>query len=258
VFRSPEIESACIRTATGRPCNVVLVWLFANRRVRDRVASAPFGKIVSKVQSSASGMSQDEVVVDFMNPQGATASHMRGTLIVTSIKLLKELGQYERYLELASPEQRDTIPYALAASWLPMKQVEQHIETCSQLGLHDRQLGDMGAQVGTELFDSVIGTALRMARGAGLDQGLWVALKQVDRVLPRLYDGGGCTVLKRGPKDALLEIHGVSLSQQRLFRAMHHGFIQGVASALSRKAMVLQARPRLSHPNSLATAISWV
>lgn len=203
-------------------------------------------------------MNESEVIVDFMSPQGPTATHIRGTLIVTSVKLLKELALYERYLELASPEQRETIPYALAASWLPIAQAERHIETCSQLGLSDRQLGEMGAQVGAELFDSVIGTALRMARGAGLDQGLWVALKQVDRVLPRLYTGGGCTVVKRGPKDALLEIHGVSLSQQRLFRALHHGFIQGVASALSRKAVVLQARPRFEKPSALATAISWV
>lgn len=199
-----------------------------------------------------------EVVVDYTSPEGSVASHIRGTLIVSSIKLLKELNLFERYLEIATPEQRDTVPYVLAASWMPIEQAVAHCTTCGHLGLHDRQLGDMGEQVGTELFDSVIGTALRMARGAGLDQGLWLALRQLDRVWPRLYTGGGCTVLKRGPKDAVLEVHGLALGQDRLFRSLHHGFIRGVANALARKAVVLPARPRVAHPHALATTISWV
>ena len=202
--------------------------------------------------------SRDEVLVDYTSPGGPLVTSTRGTMVVGALQQLKDLGLYERYLELSPREHRESVGHVLAVSWVSIDLVTTHVRVCDELALPDRQLADMGQRLGAQMFENFLGSALRAVRGAGMDSAIWFALKQIDRVWPRIYVGGACCVLQRGPKDALLEVLGLSVATSRTFRTMHHAFLQGLATSLTKAAVVRSTRPRVMDPHTLATAFSWV
>lgn len=231
----------------------------ARRQTREMRASRTraFRKIGTMALPTLS-QSRDEVLVEYTSPGGPRVTSSRGTMVVGALQQLKELSLYERYLALSPPDHRENVGHVLAVSWVPIELIARHCQVCDELGLSDRQLADMGERLGLQMFENFIGSALRAARGAGMDGATWFALKQVDRVWPRIYVGGACCVLKRGPKDAVLEVLGMPVATSRTFRVMHHAFLQGLSSAVTKASVVRSTRPRVMDPHTLATSFSWV
>jgi hypothetical protein len=219
--------------------------------------AAAFRKIGAMALPTLS-QSRDEVLVDYTSPGGSLVTSTRGTLVVGALQQLKDLSLYERYLELSPREHRESVGHVLAVSWVPIEVVTTHCRVCDELALSDRQLIDMGQRLGVQMFENFLGSALRAVRGAGMDSAIWFALRQIDRVWPRIYAGGSCCVLKRGPKDAVLEVLGLPVASSRTFRLMHHAFLQGLSSAITKASVVRSTRPRVIDPHTLATAFSWV
>lgn len=201
---------------------------------------------------------RDEVLVEYTSPGGPQVTSTRGTLVVGALQQLKELSLYESYLALSPPEHRETVGHVLAVSWVPIDLIATHCRVCDELALPEAQLTEMGHRLGVQMFENFIGSALRAVRGAGVDSAIWFALKQVDRVWPRIYVGGSCCVIQRGPKDAVLEVLGMSVATSRTFRIMHHAFLGGLSSAVTKVSVVRSARPRVLDAHTLATSFSWV
>jgi hypothetical protein len=197
------------------------------------------------------------VVMDYTSPEGRTVVEARGILIVSSMQTLKSLGLYDAYLQKLSPPLREQLGAVLASSWVPLELGLAHCEAIDALQLTDRQMQDQGEQIARQVSDSSLSMMMRTARGMGVDKSWWL-LKQVDRIWPRVYRGGGITLLAAGPKDAILEIHGVPLLSSRFFRAAHHAFVAGLGASLSETSYVKAVRPREPHPHRAATSMSWV
>lgn len=198
-----------------------------------------------------------DVVLDHLGAGGPSVTHVRGVLLAGSLLALKELSLYDRYVASLPSEHRDTILYGVAASWVPIGVALVHYQTCDTLALSPAELRMAGERVSKQLADTFMATLVRASRDAGLNA-LWVAVKQSDRVWDRLFTGGGCTVLRTSPKDLTFEIHGVPLASTTHFRNAHLGLAQSLASLFCKAVFVKPVRPRVPHPHTIATAISWV
>jgi hypothetical protein len=87
---------------------------------------------------------------------------------------------------------------------------------------------------------------------------LWTILKQNDRLWDRMYQGGGVTVIKAGPKDLILENHGISLAESRHFRAAYRAYWVALGRLSAKSVYVKLIAPREPHPHRIAFAGSWV
>lgn len=198
-----------------------------------------------------------EVVLDYTSPLGPNVTHMRGTLLVNSLDNLRALGLYDRYLETLPPSHRDVIPYAIAASWIPIDIALLHYETCDAMGLSEGELGKMGELMATRVAETFLATVLRTTRQAGVES-FWSVLKQNNRLLERMYQGGGMAVLKAGPKDLILENTGLPVVASRYWRRAYVYYMKAIGDMFTKVTYVRLVHPRVAHPHSIAVACSWV
>ncbi|MEY4515125.1 MAG: hypothetical protein RLZZ450_7247 [Pseudomonadota bacterium] len=198
-----------------------------------------------------------EVILDYMSALGPNVTHMRGTLLVNSLDNLRALGLYDRYLGTLPASHQDVIPYTIAASWIPIDIALLHYETCDAMGLSEEQLAKMGTMMATRVAETFLATVLRTTRNAGVEA-FWSVLKQNHRLLERMYQGGGMSVLKTGPKDLVLENTGLPVVASRYWRRVYVYYMQAIGNMFTKVTYVKLVRPRVSHPHSIAIACSWV
>jgi hypothetical protein len=197
------------------------------------------------------------VLVEFRSSAGPTVTHVRGGIVVQSIASLRALGLYERYLERLDAEYRDQLLYTISASWITLEVGMAHLNALDALDISDAAAASSGDSVGTGFGKTMYSAMMKATRSIGTNAG-WFVLKQCDRLLPRVYTGGACTLLQTGPKDAVLELHGMPMVHSRFFRSSHHGYMKALSRLMGRGAYVRVAHPRERHPHSIATAFSWV
>jgi hypothetical protein len=201
---------------------------------------------------------EPQVVVDYLSPHGPQVTDIRGMLIQSRLKLLKDAGYFEDYLARLHQSYQDSILNALASSWVPVETGIAHFNALDEMQLSDAQISHMAEPLGAGLFESLFATLVRAARNSGAEIGVWFGLKQSDRVFGRMYQGGGCKVSQIGPKDAIVEINGLPYANSRCFRVAHCGFLRGVFSVTT-KACVCKVIPQAeSRPDRLVVSLSWV
>lgn len=218
--------------------------------------SARYDRIITMlaVQSVAY---RSTVLVEYRSSAGPTVTHVRGGIIVQSIASLRAAGFYERYVELLDAAHRDELLYAISASWITLKVGMAHLNALDALDMSDAAAKSSGDSVGTNIGKTMFSAMMTATRSVGTNAG-WLVLKQCDRLLPRVYTGGGCTLLQTGPKDAVLELHGMPMAQSRFFRSSHHGYMKALGRLMGKGAYVRITQPRDRHEHSIATAFSWV
>jgi hypothetical protein len=198
------------------------------------------------------------VLIDHTSPHGLRALAVRGSLLLASLRLLKESGHYPTYEAQLPSEHREAIVFALAASWLPIEAYTAHFETVDGLNLSDVQLSRLGEAVGARILDNLFGSLVRMARQAGADAGPWIAIGQADRIWTRIFQGGGVAVTQTGPKDMILEVQGLPMAGSRFFRVSYSAFIRGGMLLATKTCFVKPVAPRKPRPDSFAVSVSWV
>ncbi len=198
------------------------------------------------------------VHVDHMTPGQPTVVAVRGSLGVGIKKLLGTTGHYERYLELIPAELREPIRFSLAASWVPAAQAMAHCQAVDTLQLGEKEVREIGSVLGGYIVDNFFANVLRAARNAGADGGVWMCLKHGDRMWARVYQGGGLTVIQTGPKDAIVEVHGLPFAESPTFRVMHCAFLRGIVMMLARTCVAKVTRAREPRRGTLAVSLSWV
>ena len=198
-----------------------------------------------------------EIVVDHVSSEGPTVTHMRGLMLVSSLANLRAAGFFPRYLDNLPPMHREGILYAIASSWVPIELVLAHYQTIDRLNLDQAQVRQLGELMARKVSESILSFALRTLRDAGVET-IWKLLGQQDRIWDRMYQGGGVTVLKTGPKDVVLENHGLPLLESRYFRAAHVEYLRAVSSMFTKVVFTKQVRARVPHPHRIAIAGSWV
>jgi len=171
---------------------------------------------------------------------------------MASIASVRQRGRFADYERALAPEHKETLLGAVAATWIPLDAAAAHYAACDSLGLSPEQQ----AQAGRSTFDgargTILGTAVRMARGAGVTP--WRALPLLQRFWDRGVDGGGVSVVRTGPKDANVQLVQCPLLPSPYFR---HG-LRGLLGALVELfCMRAYATERRHGPTSVEYRVQW-
>jgi hypothetical protein len=183
--------------------------------------------------------SRDDIVLPFPAPPEALGelTEVRSTLLAASMQSLRARGLFERYSLLLAPAHRDAVLNSVAGEWLPVDSAAAHYIACDGLQLSvDEQL-KMGHDVSRRTHEAFLGLLVKMARGVGVTP--WVVLPKLNVLYQRVFRGGGLQITRMGPKDAKVEVVGLSLLSIPYFRNAHLGMYE---AGLGMFASHVQAR----------------
>jgi hypothetical protein len=154
---------------------------------------------------------------------------------VSSLQTLRERGHFESYRR-ALVSHHDAILSALAGSWLPMAVARAHYDACERLGLDLHEQVAIGEAVGMRSQGTLLSTAAKAARGAGVTP--WTIVPQFDRLYRRGANGGAAAVFKLGPKEVRAEFVGCELFDVPYFRRAFRGVLQNVGALFCEKIYI--------------------
>jgi hypothetical protein len=174
-----------------------------------------------------------QVIVD-LPEKFEPVRHIRSTLLMSSYASIRDAG-YDAAYRAALPKQHHAAIFeAVAATWIPIEVAVAHYLACGTLGLsHDTQLA-LGRVAGEKIHRTILGTVVRMAKASGVSP--WAVISQFQRFWNRAFDGGGIRIIKSGPKEAQLEIHGAANADCPYWRAALCGLAMGVLELFCQKA----------------------
>jgi hypothetical protein len=175
------------------------------------------------VEAAKSQAVKREVIIAHLSPL-RPASHVRSTLLQSSLNFLRDHGHYDAYLKLVSPAYRETIVTALAPTWLPIEVGVAHYRACDALLLSTADRIASGESVGDRIQGTFMRTLVQTARTAGVTP--WTLFKRFDRMWERLFQGGSVEVVQVGPKDLTIEVCGAQVSQFAYFRTGFTGVVR--------------------------------
>ena len=182
-------------------------------------------------------------------------THVRTTLIATSLQSLRARGLLARYTKLLQGKHKETILTSVAGSWLSIEAADAHYHACDALGLAETEQRAMGMDVGDRVNGTFLGVMVRAARTAGLTP--WTALARSGTMYARLFaGGGGVAVTKLGPKDARIDLVGNSLCAIDYFRVGVRGVFQAAVQLFCGRAYSADASISRT-PRSMAIRMSW-
>lgn len=196
----------------------------------------------------------EEIVLPFPAPREELKfpSQVRGTLIASSLRSIRDRGRETDYIAQLPEAWRDLPLRAIAGAWLPLDAAFAHYRACDALGFSSSDQVQIGREVNDRVQRTLLGTLLRAARGAGVTP--WVALLNVNKLTDRNYDGGGCCVTRLGPKDARAELAANPIFAVPYFRNATRGFWQAAAELFCTRSYVNE----LAHTDSgITLRISW-
>jgi len=181
------------------------------------------------------------------------ASQFRSTWIVSSLQSLRERGHFERYLAGLAAHKAEILE-CVAGTWLPLRVAHAHYAACDALRLATEEQLAMGRAVGGRAQGSILQTAAKAARGAGVTP--WTILPQFDRLWRRGANGGVIAVTKTGPKEARVEIVGCALFDVDYFRNAFRGVLLGIGDLFCRTPYVHDVGRRI--PGEAMFQLQWV
>lgn len=160
----------------------------------------------------------DEVVLPFAAPVAelGKTTHVSSTLLASSMQSLRAKNLYERYVTLLPAAYRDQVLTTVVGEWLPIECGRAHYGACDALGLTVAEQTAMGYDVHRRVHETFLGLVVRMAKGVGVTP--WVVLARSNTLYQKLWRGGGTQIVKHGPKDATIEVVGVTLIDIPYFR----------------------------------------
>ena len=203
----------------------------------------------------SSAENAQELLVDHENSNGPRVAQVRGALIVSSLQTLRELSYFDRYIAHLPTQDRDSVLFALASSWLPVELAMVHYGACEAMELTTDELETIGQHVSTRIMGTFLGTLMRSSRQVGANTSPVIPLRQYHRLWDRLLMGGGCTVRMSGMKDARIESRGVPMFRYQYFRSAYAGLIRGAGLMFSK---TIYMRTRRQGEEALIIDASWV
>jgi hypothetical protein len=167
--------------------------------------------------------------------------HLRSTLLLSSIESVRGRGRFEDYERALAPEHKETLLRAVAATWISLDAANAHYAACDALKLSPEQQVLAGRGTFDGARDTLMGTALGMARTAGVTP--WHVMPMLQRIWDRGCDGGGVTAVRAGPKDAHIDIVQCALFVSPYMRNGMRGLVAGIVELFCTRAYVTERRP---------------
>lgn len=184
------------------------------------------------------------------------ATHVRSTLLQTSLRMVEQHGNYERWLANVDPLYRSTIVECVAPTWLPIEVGLAHYLACDKFGLSDAEMEKIGQGVGEKLQSTLMGVAAKMARSSGLSPEL--ATTAFGKLWPRVCQGGSFQVTRQGPKDMTIELRAAVLSKSRYFRGTFIGNVRAGLKLVGTRALYIKMLPYDEKADSFTVQVSYV
>jgi hypothetical protein len=177
-----------------------------------------------------------DIVVDYRSPDGERITHIRSTLIGSSLQSLKTLGFLERYLRALPKNYHDQMLAPRAPSWIAVDEAAIHYNACQEMSLSAPELELLSESVVTTVGNTLLSTFTRASRVVGGTP--WLSLSQGERLFARLNRGGAIRVTCRGPSEALVEVSGGWLYNIPYFESGHCALLRVLALLFTKKAHV--------------------
>jgi hypothetical protein len=199
---------------------------------------------------------QEETVLAFPGPLESLGltTHLRSTLVASSLESLRRRNLMDRYGELVVPEHKEAILSTVAGLWLPIDVGLAHYEAVDRLGFTIEEQAAIGAEVSHKIHDTFLGVVMKMATNAGVTP--WTLLPKGNQLFGRVFQGGGGTrVVKLGPKEARADIVGIPLLAVPYFRNAIRGLYQAGISVFCTRCYVHEIGRR--SPTAITLRLSW-
>lgn len=181
------------------------------------------------------------------------ATHLRGTVLASSLAAIEALGLRDDYFATLAPERHDAIRGLVVNDWIPMELALAHYGALETMGLAGEVARDNGRKVADRVQRSYLATLVR-ALGVGITP--WSILPRTQSVLDRLLLGSTVAVTKLGPKDARIEMHGIPIARFAYVRSGWAGMIEGGVDLVCRKSFVKDVSPRRTETVALYL-VTW-
>jgi serine/threonine protein kinase len=197
-----------------------------------------------------------EVVVPFVPDRAhvPVATHIRSTMITSSIATLRSRGLFDAYQANLDPAHREAVCGAVAGLWLPIALGIAHYEACNKLRLGTAELLDIGDSVGERMTKSALSVVVKLAAHSGVTP--WTMLSQSQRIWERTFQGSAAGVVKLGPKEARLELVSWPLARIEYNRVSFRGILRALLHPFCTRAYVHEVTP-LCTPTTLGYRIAW-
>ena len=160
-------------------------------------------------------MSEPETIIALPDVIAPT-THVRSTLIQSSLKQLKASGHFDEYERRLPQAQRAEILDSVAPTWLSIEVAMAHYQACDELQLSTAELTRLGEAVGKLINNVLISVLARAAKAAGITP--WQFYGQLGRVWSRAFQGGAVGLKRVGETESLIEIRGLPLCRFEYFR----------------------------------------
>jgi hypothetical protein len=196
-----------------------------------------------------------EIVLPHVQPI-RPATHVRSTLIQSSLKALKARGHEEGYLRALDPKFRDQIISSVAPTWLPIEVGAAHYGACDSLHFGQSELLDIGEAVGDRVQGVFISPFTQAAKVAKISP--WVALKYFDKIWVKIFQGGSIELIKVGPKDLLIDIREAQLPRYEYFRIGFCGVVKAAFKLGGTKTVQVTTDKWSISGDRLSIRASWV
>jgi len=183
-------------------------------------------------------------------------THVRSTLLQSSLATLRRTGLIDRWRTLISPQLARELEETLGPSWVDVELAVAHYAACDGLGLSTSEIDAIGQQVGDHLQNVLVSLSARTARAAGLD--VRHAVMAFEKLFGRVFQGGSLGVFQTGPKDLLVELKGVRLTSSYYFRTAYLGHLRSAAKFVGTRAFY--AKPARLDPvsDTFIVSVAWV
>ena len=116
-------------------------------------------------------------------PNITAVTHLRSTLLQSSLHALRERGHFDAWAGAISPNYRTTILEAVGPAWLPLEVGIAHYQACDDLALPQQELQAIGQAVGSRVRATFLNTVTRTMNQTGVS--LWTFVPQFGRLWGR-------------------------------------------------------------------------
>ncbi|HEX8794315.1 MAG TPA: hypothetical protein VF765_25400 [Polyangiaceae bacterium] len=149
--------------------------------------------------------------------------NVRSTILVASVGNIRASGYFDDYARRIPEHHRAPLFETIAGLWVPVDSALAHYAACDALNLPESSQVDFGKRSVERVGQSMVGTAIRMAKQVGATP--WTFIPHIQRFWARGYDGGGLAAYKLGPKDARLDLVQCDLCESPFFRRALRGWV---------------------------------
>jgi hypothetical protein len=181
------------------------------------------------------------------------AAQVRSILLLNSVRTLREAGLFDNYCQCLSAVSRTALSELVPGQWAGIELAAEHYEALDALGLLPSTARELAETAADWLHRNYLAPLWRSARADTVTP--WSAIALCDRIWSRLFTGGAAASWQVGPREALLEIHGIPLAHSANFRALFVA-IHRLSLLMFARVVVVRELPAPT-PQTLAFRATW-